>query len=166
MHPKTERLNFRPYRLDDLERLSEWFQDPVIMRYYGGLKDRQETLEWIERMMRTMKEKDYGYWILELSESGVPVGHCGLADQTVDDTVELEVGYLLHRDYWGQGYASEAAATLYEYALTELGHDRIISIIDPGNAASIRVAERNGLQYERTTVWRERTVSIYSKFRD
>ena len=165
MHPKTERLNFRPYGLDDLDRLSEWFQDPVMMRYYGGLKDRQETSEWLERLTRTMSEKNYGYWVLELAENGDTVGHCGIADQTVDDTVELEVGYLLHRDYWGHGYASEAAATLYEYALADLGHDRIISIIDPGNAASIRVAERNGLEYERTTVWRDHTVSIYAKCR-
>lgn len=166
MHPKTERLNFRPYRLDDLDRLAEWFQDPVMMRYYGGLKDRQETLEWLERLTRTMSEKNYGYWVLELAENGVPVGHCGIADQTVDDAIEPEVGYLLHRDYWHRGYATEAAATLYDYALSDLGHDRIISIIDPENAASISVAERNGLQYERTTVWRDHTVSIYAKCLD
>ena len=166
MRPKTERLNFRPYRLDDLDRLSEWFQDPDMMRYYGGLKNREETLTWLEDITRIMSEKGYGYWVLELAENGVPIGHCGIAEQTVDDMVEPEVGYLLHRDYRHHGYATEAAAALYDHALTDLGHDRIISIIDPGNTASIRVAERNGLQYERTTVWRDRTVSIYAKHKD
>ncbi|MCH7959938.1 MAG: GNAT family N-acetyltransferase [Candidatus Hydrogenedentes bacterium] len=166
MRPKTERLNFRPYRLDDLDRLSDWFQDPVMMQYYGGLRNRQETLAWIERLVRAMDDKGYGYWVLELAGGDESVGHCGIADQTVDGAIEPEVGYLLQRDYWGHGYASEAAAALYEYALTDLGHDRIISIIDPGNTASIRVAERNGLEYERTTVWREHTVFIYAKHKD
>lgn len=165
MRPKTKRLSFRPYRPDDLDRLADWFSDPMMMRYYGGLKNHEETSIWLERITGIMREKGYGYWVLELTETGVPVGHCGIADQTVDDIIEPEVGYLLHRDFWGNGYATEASARLYDYALSELGHARIISIINPHNAASIRVAERNGLRYERTTVWRERTVSVYAKNR-
>ena len=73
------------------------------------------------------------------------------------------MGYLFVRKHWGKGYATEAAWACMEYGFLELGHDRIISLIDPENNASIRVADKNGLVRETVTTFKGRTACIYVK---
>ena len=164
MMPETARLQFRQYSLDDLETIVPWFTDTEMMRFYGGVRPREDVEQWLrDRILPAWEELGYGYYVLILKETGETVGHSGLMHQDVDGTDELEVGYLLQRDYWGRGLATEAAGFFYDYALNSLGRDRIISIIHPDNAASIRVAEKNGLTLEKTTIWREDPAAIYSR---
>jgi RimJ/RimL family protein N-acetyltransferase len=71
----------------------------------------------------------------------------------VDGAAELEIGYHVHRDHQRRGLASEAARAVREYAFAELGVDHVISLIRPGNLASRRVAEKNGLTVDRVVFW-------------
>ncbi len=164
MTPDTERIRFQKYSIDYLDEVAKWYQDAEMMRYYGGIKSRDEVETMIrERHLPAWEERGYGYCILILKETGEAFGHCGLLHQFIDDTEELEVGYLLRKDHWGRGLATEAASALYDYALNTLGNTRITSIIHPENKASIRIAEKNGLSYEKTATWRDNPASIYSK---
>lgn len=78
---------------------------------------------------------------------------------------EIEVGYQVRRDFWNQGYATEAARACMEYAFTKLGARRVISMIRPPNVASRRVAEKNGLVCEKIVFWRGYDHCIYTRSR-
>ena len=73
----------------------------------------------------------------------------------------FELGWTLDRDSWGQGYATEGAQRALAYAFTELGRDHVISLIDPANVASAKVAERLGEKVEGKTELLGKEVLIY-----
>lgn len=164
MTPETPHLQFRKYCREDLDQVAEWFADQEMMRYYGGVRPREDVERWLsDRILPAWEERGYGYCVIILKESGETIGHCGLMHQDVDDCDELEVGYLLHKNHWGRGLATEAAGACYDHALNTLRRDRIISIIHPQNIASIRVAEKNGLTHEKTTTWRGNPACVYAR---
>ena len=77
------------------------------------------------------------------------IGRCGLLPWTIDLRPEVEVAYLLARAYWGQGLATEAATALVRYGFEELHLSRLICLIDRENRASIRVASKIGMTFEK-----------------
>jgi ribosomal-protein-alanine N-acetyltransferase len=80
------------------------------------------------------------------------IGHCGLLDKEVEGHAEIELVYVLAADSWGRGYATEIAIALRDYAFRELGLRRLISLIEPENIASMRVAEKAGMAFEKEIV--------------
>jgi len=75
---------------------------------------------------------------------------------------EVEVGYTLGRDFWGKGYATEAAGAVRDYALNGLGADRVIALIIHGNAASEKVARKLGLEHERDIKLGRRDAQLFA----
>lgn len=146
---ETERLALREMIAADTEHLLGIFQDPVAMRYYPALKDRRETEEWIATNLRRYVEDGVGLWIVELKDSGRFIGQCGLTMQEVEGRRDPEVGYLFLREFWGQGFATEAAAAAIDYGFRRQGHERIICLAGVDNLPSRRVAERLGMGLER-----------------
>lgn len=139
---QTARLTLRPTAHEDFERWVEHMADPEVARFIGGLQPRQ--LAW--RGMMTMA----GAWaltgvamfsVIERS-SGLWVGRIG--PWTPDGWPGTEVGWGLHRDAWGKGYAVEAATAAIDYAFDELGWTEVIHCIDPDNTPSEKVAQRLG----------------------
>lgn len=165
--PETERLHFRRYTLDDLDRIAEWLSDEEMTRYYGGEPWPQDrVVEWLSgRILPTWAERGHGYWVITLKETGEPVGHTGLMLQPLEGDDVYEVGYFLHKKFWRQGLATEAAKAAYDHCFEVLDLDEISSFIHPDNAASIRVAEKNGLTFDRMAVWRDLPTRIYMKRR-
>jgi len=152
-HPApTARLRFREMTVADLDSMAMLLGDPEVMTYYDHPKSRAEALAWIEWNQRLYTERGFGLWTLELNDDGAFVGDCGLTPQEVEGTVEIEVGYHVRRALQGQGYGTEAAAACRDFARETLGLHRLIALIDPGNRASQRVAEKIGLTHERDTV--------------
>jgi RimJ/RimL family protein N-acetyltransferase len=102
-------------------------------------------------------------WTVELkARQRVFIGQCGIVRQEVQEKQELEVGFLMLRRYWGQGFATEAATASRDYGFDVLDADRLISIINPENLRSRRVAERIGMHLESQITWKSREVTIYS----
>ena len=97
-----------------------------------------------------------------MKDTGKVIGQCGLLAQIVDEVKETEIGYTLARKYRGQGFATEAAKAIKNYGFNKLKFNRLISIIDPKNIASQKVALRTGLAFEKTTTWMNKQVKIYS----
>lgn len=139
---ETERLLLRPTRGEDFERWAEFLADPEATRFLGGMQPR--SMAW--RAMMTMAgawaltgvsmfsviEKASGRWIGRLGP-WQPEGWPG-----------TEVGWSLHPDAWGRGYAREGAAAAIDYAFDVLGWDEVIHCIDPDNLPSQRVAHALG----------------------
>jgi len=141
----TERLRLRQTVEDDLPALHAMFNDPLVMRFYPGLKNMRQTREWFDWLRAEYAQCGHCLWTVELIGSREFIGQIGLIRQDVQDVVEVEVGYLLRSEHWHRGYATEAARACRDYGFNILGRTRLISLIRPENTPSIRVAERNGM---------------------
>ena len=89
-----------------------------------------------------------GLWLVSDRVSGAPVGQVGLLIQEVNGLPESEVGYLIHRPYWRQGLATEAARATRDWAFERLAVPRVISLIRPENIPSRGVAEKLGMRVD------------------
>jgi RimJ/RimL family protein N-acetyltransferase len=147
---ETERLRLRRWRLEDLDALTRWHNDPGLMRHMHKLSfTRQEMAADIERYARHWEQHGFGLWAAEEKGTRTLIGRVGLAYHRVWPG-DPEVGWLIDTPWQGRGYATEAGAACIDYAFGELGFDRVVSICTPENAASRRVMEKLGFR-----VWRE-----------
>jgi RimJ/RimL family protein N-acetyltransferase len=156
---ETERLVLRPLTLGDLVPLTAFYGDPEVMRYIGGggPLDAEQSRASLERMIAAFEAEGFGHLAVDRKEDGVFMGRCGLlvwdtatwtTTRVLDakGPVEVEVGYLLGRAFWGHGYATEAAIAVRDWALGELGRERLISLIRAENEGSIGVARQLGMK--------------------
>ncbi len=142
---ETERLSFREMSLGDLDFISSMLADPEVMRFYPKCYSRDESADWIRRQMARYQRDGHGLWLVRDRESKEPIGQVGLLIQEVAGRAHHEVGYLVHRSHWRRGFASEAAAATRDHAFSQLGVDRVISLIRPENLPSQAVARKMGM---------------------
>ncbi|MBC7852442.1 MAG: GNAT family N-acetyltransferase, partial [Pirellulaceae bacterium] len=146
---RTPRLLLRDMHHGDLDFMAEMLGDPEVMRYYPQTEDRAGAVANIQRQMDRYSTFGYGPWLVQHQETGHPLGRVGLLHQVVEGVGQVEVGYMIHRPYWRQGFAFEAAAACRDYALTTLGRARVISLIRPENLPSQAVARKLGMTPEK-----------------
>nr|NGX51438.1 hypothetical protein [Chlamydiota bacterium] len=151
---ETKRLILRLLTAKDVDNLLLIFEDPIAMHYYHTLKGRTDATQWIEYAQKNFAERRQGFFACELKENEEFVGICGVLIRTELGEDENEIGYLFVRKHWGKGYATEAARACIDYGFNTLGYTRLISIIDPKNSASVRVAEKNGLKREKEVIFK------------
>src|SRR5208282_5034154 len=130
---ETPRLILREMSMDDLDFVAVMLADPEVMRYYPKCYTRDEAAAWVQRSMDRYARHGHGLWLVSDKATGQAVGQVGLVTQTVRGLEEREVGYLIHRPYWRQGLATEAATACRDYAVQVLGSQRVISLIRPEN---------------------------------
>lgn len=159
---ETPRLLLRKFTLQDVDALSAILSDPVVMEYYPAPLDRKGVEEWIRRNLDRYERDGHGLWAMVLKANGELIGDCGCIVQEVEGRNEVEVGYQVRRDLWGNGYATEAARACMIYAFRQPGVNRVISMIRPPNLRSRRVAEKNGLVCEKIILWRGYEHCIYA----
>jgi RimJ/RimL family protein N-acetyltransferase len=159
---ETKRLILREMTLQDVDDLLEVLSDPEAMQFYPQPFDHQITQTWIERNIQRYTQHGFGLWALILKENGKLIGDCGLVVQEVGGVEEIEVGYHIRRDLWGKGLATEAAQACRDYGFSQLGFDKLISLIDPANIASRRVAEKNGMRPIEEMEWRNKPTCVYA----
>jgi [ribosomal protein S5]-alanine N-acetyltransferase len=146
----TPRLILREFTADDVDALALVVSDPETMKHYPAPMDRAGVEAWIARNMRRYVEHGHGLWAMVLKSTGEMIGDCGLTVQDVDGKNEIEIGYHVRRDHWGQGLATEAARACRDFGFARLPVERLVSIIRPENLPSRRVAEKNGM-----VLWKE-----------
>lgn len=145
---KTKRLLLRPLEAQDAADLTAVFGDPEVMRFGDGPQTEDWVREWIAWVSRGYGERGYGPLAVVLKGSGGLIGYCGLFYfEDINGRPEVELGYRLARKAWGKGFATEAAAAVRDHAFETLGLDRLISLIDPANHASIAVAKKLGMTH-------------------
>jgi [ribosomal protein S5]-alanine N-acetyltransferase len=143
---QTARLRLRPFTDDDLGPLHEMWSDPEVGPWIGGAHTGLgQSAEVLAEHRRHQQRHGYGFWAAEDGESGRVVGEVGLM-LFEGHGPEIEIGWCFTRDSWGRGYAREAAATWLEAGFGELGFERVIAVILPGNERSIRLAKSLGMQ--------------------
>jgi [ribosomal protein S5]-alanine N-acetyltransferase len=141
----TARLILREMTPDDIEFIAEMMAHPEVNFFYERRFTREESEIWLVGQIERYQRDGTGLWLVVERDTGVAVGQVGLAMQTVEGERLPEIGWLLHRPYWGRGYATEAATAVRDSALNEWRHDRVISLIRPVNLPSQRVARRLGM---------------------
>lgn len=151
----SNRLAFREFVVEDLDFLHSMLSDPEVVRFYPYVFDRAGAQEWLEKGMARQERDGYSFWLVSDKITGDPIGQVGLLKQEVDGEVEAEIGYMLSRSKWKNGYAREAAVAVRDYAFDELGKQRVISLIRPVNIPSQRVALSYGAKPEKLVIWRD-----------
>lgn len=158
---ETERLLLRMWRESDFEAYAHFCSDSEVMRFLGEGKPLNRLEAW--RHMATIVGhwhlRGYGIWAVEERETGNLVGRIGFFNP--EGWPGFELGWVLGREHWGKGFASEGARRALDYAFTEMDRDHVISLIHPDNIGSIRVAERLGEKLEGETELFGREVLIY-----
>lgn len=152
-HIETDRLAFRELSVADLDFVAAMLSDPEVMRFYPKCYSRQEAEAWICRQADRYSRHGHGLWLTVNKMTGEPIGQVGLVLQRVNGVNEWEVGYLIHRPFWRQGFAAEAAIAVRDYAFNVLNKPRIISLIRPENIPSQGVAKKLGMCPEGRTFY-------------
>ncbi len=142
---ETPRLRLREMVPDDLDFLATMLGNPDVSRYYERRFTRSDAEEWLERQLDRYRRDGHGLWLVTDREDDAPLGQVGLALQEVEGERLPEVGWLLHRPFWGHGYATEAGAAVRDAAFSRWRYPRVISLIRPENVPSQKVAQRIGM---------------------
>ncbi|MFZ4798019.1 MAG: GNAT family N-acetyltransferase [Bacteroidia bacterium] len=164
---ESERLIFRKITQNDFETWLIFCQDFDSLKYIFSqeqllIEDPVERCKvWFDRLNNRYENGTGGMNALIDKKTGEFVGQCGLLIQTIDEKEELEIGYALMPNHRGKGYATEAAIKCKEFAFENNFSKSIISVIDPKNIASIKVALKNGMLLEKTTESKGDIVNIY-----
>ena len=166
---ETQRLVLRRFRDDDLDPMAAIWADPEVMQHIGEgqARDRAASASLLGRFQRHWDEHGFGLWAVIPRGSEQPVGWSGLSVPAFLPAVlpAVEVGWLLARSEWGNGYATEAAGAAVAYGFGELGLDRLISLVYVENTPSAAVARRLGMRPSEQVVHpvTARTVQVFEK---
>lgn len=162
---ETQRLITRFLTHADAPAWEAFLSDPIAGRFSPDNKNvpvAERAAKWIDFCLKRYHEQRYGLQALIEKETGIFVGQCGLILQEVGGVHEIEIGYHLFPQYWGKGYATEAARAFRDYGFENNIAPSIISLIHPDNTPSKQVALRNGMAYrETTTAFRTYECEIY-----
>jgi [ribosomal protein S5]-alanine N-acetyltransferase len=161
---ESERLITRHLTEADISLWSEFFREEEAIEFFPMYQNKpadESAREWIERQCTRYTKQEYGMQALIEKSTGTLVGQCGLIAKEIDGITELEVGYSILKEYWGLGYAAEAARLFIDFAFQNHLVDSVISTISPGNRKSIRIAEKNGLSFEKISIWQGMELCVY-----
>jgi ribosomal-protein-alanine N-acetyltransferase len=163
----TERLLVRPFVPEvDAEPMLRVYGDPEVMRFIpgGALSDEAAVRTLLERYADAQGRQGFSSWAVVEQETGQLIGDAGFG--IFEPTGDVELGYTLAREHWGQGYASEAARACLGAGLEELAVPRIIAVVDAENDASLRVPEKIGMQKVETIQAHGRPHVLFAAERD
>ena len=161
---ETKRLLLRHLTPDDLNDLFALYRDDEVIQYIPdapkSYEETKEELVWI--IKEYYGRYGFGLWAVILKETGSFIGRCGLIPWTIEDHEEVEVAYALIRKYWGKGLGTEAAQAIARYGFVHLHFSRLICMTVSENHASIRVAQKIGMTFEKEVEVDGKRVILFS----
>ncbi len=154
----TERLSLTPITQGDAEDLAPVFAEPAVWEFpYGHGMSAEWTAGFVDRAVADWEQFGFGLWVVRPVAHAEAIGYLGLSMPAflselvpAERMPAVEVGWRLHPDHWGKGYATEGAAIALKEAFQTLGLSEVCSAPQRINRPSVRVAERIGMDYERT----------------
>ncbi len=145
---RTQRLELRDFQAADCAAMHEYRSDPNVTRFmFFGPDTGDDTKEYLHSILETQLAEPRQIWELAVVDTArsCVIGGC---DLTLESSLEADLGYILARYVWGNGYGTEIARALVERGFSDLGLRRIFATCDPENHASHRVLEKAGLVFE------------------
>ncbi len=160
---QTSRLLFRKINQTDFDSWLPFFENPLSTQYWEGPKKIPKTAcqEQFDTIFKRYNNNSGGMNALIHKTTQKFIGICGLLPQQVDGVNELEIGYSILPEYWRKGYAIEAAEKCKHYAKQIRASKSLISIIHVDNLPSQKVAIKNGMLLEKSTVYKSNPVHIF-----
>lgn len=148
---QTERLLLRRWRAEDLAPFAALNADPVVMEHFPSTLDRAESDELIARIERGFERDGYGFWAVEIRDTGALAGFVGISPvgEEMPFHPAVEIGWRLSREHWGAGIASEAARESARFGFEQLQLPEIVAFTAVVNLRSRRVMERLGMSRDR-----------------
>ena len=160
---ETKRLILREFEPEDAAALHPVFSDPEGTRFTLRIHtDVAQTLEWIQAIRKGYQKRGFAPWAVVRREDLAVVGYCGCGMIRLDGQDECEIGYRIIRSCWGRGFASEAVLACVDYFRTHTRFPRLVALIQPGNLASVHVAEKTGMTHERDTVYEGVSMGLFA----
>ncbi len=163
---ESSRLRLRGHRQEDYAVLASIWADPAVVRYIGG-KPSTPQEAWL-RLLRypgLWCLLGYGFWAIDEKSSGRMIGDIGYMDlkRAIEPPLDgmPEIGWALAADAQGKGYASEALAVVLAWGREHFGPHRAACIIDPANAASIRLALKAGFRLGHESIYHDEPVQVF-----
>lgn len=143
----TERLFLRTFQEEDVESLIAINQDQQVMQFFPAVPTREETIAFIDKIISHQEEKNFSLYAAEIKNTGEMIGFVGLFTATFEAhfTPAIEIGWRLSSKHWNQGYATEAAKEVLNYAFKTLNLEEVVSFTSALNKPSIRVMQKIGL---------------------
>lgn len=148
---ETDRLRIRNWRDDDLDLMHIINSDRDVMAFFPFRRDRQQCVELLQVLQKRIAETGYGFFALELKETGEPIGFAGLAMAGIEPILPegtVEIGWRLATPHWGKGYATESAQALLKVGFNERGLREIVSFAVYNNHRSMAVMQRIGMKQD------------------
>ena len=149
----TGRLTLRELETTDLDAVAGMLTDRELMRHWPRSYTRDEAAGWIARQRERYARDGHGYWLAIDRDSGRVVGQAGVMSIELDHKPEMALGYILRREFWGRGYATEAAAAVRDRAFGTTPHERVVALVRPVNLLSQRVVRRLGMRASGLTTY-------------
>ena len=157
----TRRLVAHHLDDEDFDELSLMHSDPAVMATLGGVRTDEETCRFMREKMAHWQAYGFGYWMFRTKITDRFVGRGGIQHIEVGGNDEIEVGYSVVADYWGQGMATEMAAALVAICFEQLDRTDIVCFTLVNNVPSQRVMQKVGFSYERTLNYDEAPHVLY-----
>ncbi|WP_086314039.1 hypothetical protein A5821_001608 [Enterococcus sp. 7F3_DIV0205] len=142
---ENEQLYLREFTLNDFEDLCLILQDEETMYAYESVFTDEKVKDWLNWNLKSYQENGFGLWAIIDKKRNNFIGQCGIVYSEVENDSLLEIGYLVNKRYWNQGYATSASKLCITYAKNVLNAEKICSIIRDTNSPSQKVAEKNNM---------------------
>ena len=144
---KTDRLRLRQWDESDRVPWASLCADPEVMEFLSSSRDRATSDSAIDRWRSRIEEQGWSFWAVELTATGAFIGMAGLQVPAEPHPYLpcTEIGWRLAKEYWGQGYASEAAYRVLDFAFIDLGLEEVVATTAVGNIRSSAVMRRIGM---------------------
>jgi [ribosomal protein S5]-alanine N-acetyltransferase len=147
----SRRLIFRELNTSDIIKWVRFFENNPNLPFLGldlSLAKEEQARHWIERQLWRYENNKFGHHALIHRKTKEFIGQAGLLSQEIKGEAEIEIAYHIMPEYWGNGYATEAAMKCRDYAFEKDVCNSLISVIDIQNLASQKVAEKIGMKKE------------------
>ena len=160
---ETKRLYLEELEQRHFDQLYRLLSNPKVQEYFPKTLDKKETQDFLNKIQQHYKTYGYCFLAVIRKSDNEFIGICGLLRQQINGIEEIEVSYRLLDDFWGNSYGTEAAKGCLDYAKNQLNATSVISLILADNKQSIRVAEKNGLSFEKVTLFQNLPHRVYRK---
>ena len=164
---RTERLLLRQWQDRDLDPWAAMNALEEVRRYLGPVLTRDQAAASMARFRAAIEERGWGWWAVEVAETGQFIGFTGLdpVDEDAPHLSGVEIGWRLAPQAWGHGYATEAARAVVAYAFGELDLPELLAVTGEGNTASQAVMRRLGMTEDPAAAFTDTSAPADSPYR-